>query len=299
MSADRTEKPLRQNLGRSPSPHSDSSSGNEAMGELGSPTMIGTNVTWDWDVLLSGSKDGEFGSLPAHADVNGNTPGQFLWSSDWHNPAEDYVGPPGAPSIAHTRSSSKSVSRTLLPQLSDSSGTLNIAQGAATAASCECLQQVTSSVFKINNVLASLGRPPRAGASKGGYLTLGKLLTIYGDRVAAIEQQIASCSTCLRQPDTAQLLIVNLEQLAQLHEYQHTRLTEDNMLISGEQISIGSCDIDGPERLMIIKQLLVGRKMRFTKLVISIHEKLTAASLKNCYKRLQILLEQLDGSREW
>lgn len=124
---------------------------------------------------------------------------------------------------------------------------------------------------------------------------LGKFLSIHRDRMATFEHL---CNTCLSQPDSAQLLIVNIEQLADLQEKQMNHLQEETSSFPTDTIVIGSFVVDHTlDRVVIARQLLAARKAKFIRVLESLRSRLMAAGMSDCYHRLDMILERLNKCR--
>lgn len=125
-------------------------------------------------------------------------------------------------------------------------------------------------------------------------MMLGQFLSVHRDRMATFEHL---CNTCLSQPDSAQLLIVNIEQLADLQEKQMNHLQEETAF-PADTIAIGSFVVDHTlDRVVIARQLLAARKAKFIRVLESLRSRLMAAGMSDCYNRLDMILERLNKCR--
>ncbi|KAI1761070.1 hypothetical protein GGR53DRAFT_45405 [Hypoxylon sp. FL1150] len=245
---------------------------------------------WNYEILAD---LGDTKRSAVCSDLSASPSDVFPWASDW--------------SILLNTSSSSSAHASRLPTPSltatpivDHSGPgpsmpptnmeREMLLGAPpTSAPCNCLQHLTMSVFDLNSWTAS----HRSDSADTSHMMLGKFLSVHRDRMATFEHL---CNTCLSQPDSAQLLIVNIEQLADLQEKQMNHLQEETF--PADAILIGSFVVDHTlDRVVIARQLLAARKAKFIRVLESLRSRLMAAGMSDCYNRLDMILERLNKCR--
>ncbi|KAI0165443.1 hypothetical protein GGR52DRAFT_108929 [Hypoxylon sp. FL1284] len=278
--------------------------------------------SWDYEILAGlgeARRAGVCGDLPANpSDV-------FPWTGDWNilldgssahtsrlptpsltaTPAVDHMGP-------RTGMAPTKMEREIVLGAAASSAA---APAAPTSAPCNCLQHLTMSVFDLNSWTVNHRSDPADGSR---IMMLGRFLSIHRDRMATFEHL---CDTCLSQPDSAQLLIVNIEQLADLQEEQVNHLRQEQehreqqqqqeedgettrmtaaatLLFPADPIVIGSFVVDHTlDRVAIARQLLAARKVRFIRVLGSLRSRLVAAGMSSCCDRLDMILERLSKCR--
>lgn len=127
-------------------------------------------------------------------------------------------------------------------------------------------------------------------------MMLDRFLAIHQDRMTTFEYL---CSACLSQPDSAQLLIVNIEQLVDLQEKQHLQLRED-VSFPEDAIVVGNFVIEHAlDRMAITRQLLAAREAKFIHVLGSLRERLIATGMSDCYNRLDMILDRLNKCRSF
>ncbi|KAI4864074.1 hypothetical protein F4820DRAFT_349855 [Hypoxylon rubiginosum] len=248
--------------------------------------------SWNYEILADLGESRRSGVC---SDLSGSPSDVFPWTSDWSillngsahtsrlptpsltaTPTVDHPGP--RPSMAPTANMEREM----------------VLGAGPTSAPCNCLQHLTMSVFDLNSWTANHHHRSDS-ADTSHMMMLGKFLSIHRDRMATFEHL---CNTCLSQPDSAQLLIVNIEQLADLQEKQMNHLQEETSSFPTDTIVIGSFVVDHTlDRVVIARQLLAARKAKFIRVLESLRSRLMAAGMSDCYHRLDMILERLNKCR--
>ncbi|KAI6083422.1 hypothetical protein F4821DRAFT_192699 [Hypoxylon rubiginosum] len=246
--------------------------------------------SWNYEILAG---LGDTKRSAVCSDLSGSPSDVFPWAGDWSILLNN------SGSSAHTsRLPTPSLTATPIvdhpgprPSMPPANLEREMLLGAApTSAPCNCLQHLTMSVFDLNGWTAN----HRSDSADTSHMMLGQFLSVHRDRMATFEHL---CNTCLSQPDSAQLLIVNIEQLADLQEKQMNHLQEETAF-PADTIAIGSFVVDHTlDRVVIARQLLAARKAKFIRVLESLRSRLMAAGMSDCYNRLDMILERLNKCR--
>ncbi|KAI1773298.1 hypothetical protein F4818DRAFT_123513 [Hypoxylon cercidicola] len=244
--------------------------------------------SWNYEILAD---LGEARRSGVCSDLSGSPSDVFPWAGDWSillNGGSAHASRLPTPSLTATPAVDHPGPR---PSMPPTNVEREMFLGAGpTSTPCNCLQHLTMSVFDLNSWTAS----HRSGSADTSHtMMLGKFLSVHRDRMATFEHL---CNTCLSQPDSAQLLIVNIEQLADLQEKQMNHLQEE--MFPTDTIAIGSFVVDHTlDRVAIARQLLAARKAKFIRVLESLRSRLVAAGMSDCYNRLDMILERLNKCR--
>lgn len=245
-------------------------------------------------------------------DISRTVPDDLAFMTSWGSLVEDRYDrdkseqqlAPTANTLAHALSVSALRSHSPSRRVDSHPNPSTTGTGAAAGAlssplssrECTCVQQLTLSLFDLSTWKAD--QQPGASAS-ADFPTLSEYFVIYRNSMDLWARLTRGCVRCLFQPQFAQLLILNIEQLVHLQRNQQSlqRRCPSSLALS-DVITIGEFVVEShAEKAAIIGQILKVRAATLIEFIDSLRELLLPAGVPDLRVRLDSITEKLRQRR--